>query len=259
MTWVRKDDQMPIHRKVAPLSDAAYRLNDEAICWSSRNLTDGRIAAAELSDISKRGRAKTAAELVARQLWHPADYRCDGEQCPPPGPDGWVIHDYWEYQPSRERVLADRRAAAARQKRARDRSRESRRDDDRDSPRDSRVTGGVSHGPPVPARPGPSPEGGTAPTATNGRAPESSEPPPPRCPEHIDNPTSDPCGPCGDARRARNAWEADDARRQLDARADDDAQRRRWPRCARCGLKHDPHGHCVAATDGLAQTEEQTP
>lgn len=117
MSWVRKDDQMPIHRKVAPLSDAAYRLLDEAICWSNRNLTDGAIAAAELKDISARGKPKNAAELVARRLWHMAGEECESPKCPPAGPDGWVIHDYWEYQPSREKALREKVAKAERQRR----------------------------------------------------------------------------------------------------------------------------------------------
>jgi hypothetical protein len=37
---------------------------------------------------------------------------------------------------------------------------------------------------------------------------ELEDPPPPRCPEHLDNPTGKPCGACGDARRARALWEA---------------------------------------------------
>lgn len=113
MPWVRKDDRMPWHRKVAPLSDAAYRLLDEAICWSSSNLTDGRIGAAELATISKRGKAKLAAELVSRDLWHTADMACPSEHCPPAGPDGWVIHDFWDYNPSKAEVLAERERKAA--------------------------------------------------------------------------------------------------------------------------------------------------
>lgn len=35
------------------------------------------------------------------------------------------------------------------------------------------------------------------------------EPPPPRCSRHLDNPNPGPCGGCADARRAREAWDAD--------------------------------------------------
>lgn len=32
--------------------------------------------------------------------------------------------------------------------------------------------------------------------------------PPPRCPKHLDNPTEQPCRPCGQARVAHAHWEA---------------------------------------------------
>jgi hypothetical protein len=95
MTWVRFDDQFTIHRKVSSLSDAAYRLHTEGIFWAARNLTDGRIARDELRSVS-RGKPEThAAELVKRGLWLETD-------------DGWEIHDYLSYQPSRSKVLQDR-------------------------------------------------------------------------------------------------------------------------------------------------------
>lgn len=39
---------------------------------------------------------------------------------------------------------------------------------------------------------------------------ESAEalPPPPRCAQHVDNPSPGPCGPCKDARLTRKAWDA---------------------------------------------------
>lgn len=37
--------------------------------------------------------------------------------------------------------------------------------------------------------------------------------PPPKCPQHIDDPDPPPCGPCADARRAHAAWEAERAAR----------------------------------------------
>jgi hypothetical protein len=93
MTWVRFDDQASIHRKVAPLDDATYRLWREAIEWSSRNLTDGQISLEDLPESSKRASPARASKLVARRLWHDAGYVCDSVKCPPPGHDGWVIHD----------------------------------------------------------------------------------------------------------------------------------------------------------------------
>ena len=118
MPWVRFDDQYPIHRKVDGLSDAAFRLHTSAIFWSARNLTDGFVSREDLDGVSARVRTpgRFAAECVRRGVWHDARQECLSEKCPGPvGEDGWVIHDYWEFQPSKVQVVADRQAAARRQ------------------------------------------------------------------------------------------------------------------------------------------------
>lgn len=108
MPWARLDDRFPTNRKVALLSDAAFRLYVTAICWSTENLTDGVIRTKELRVVANvRAAGRRAQELVDAGLW---------EQTP----DGWVIHDFAEYQPTAEQVREDRAAAAARQKRWRD-------------------------------------------------------------------------------------------------------------------------------------------
>jgi hypothetical protein len=111
MPWVRLDDRFPSHRKVALLTDRAFRLYVSALCWSSENLTEGRILDRELSLVARVRGAKTAAkELENARLWD----RVEG---------GWDIHDYLEYNPDRARVQAEREANAARQKAFRDRKR----------------------------------------------------------------------------------------------------------------------------------------
>lgn len=125
MPWVRLDDQLPIHRKVAGLSDAAFRLHVSAICWSARNLTDGYVSDAELGDVTARVRtpARFAYECVGQEIWHFSGEKCESEKCPASvekRTGGFVIHDYWQYQPTREQVLRDRKAAAQRQERWRE-------------------------------------------------------------------------------------------------------------------------------------------
>lgn len=123
MPWVRFDDQFPIHRKVARLSDAAFRLHVSAIFWCARNLTDGCVSEEDLDDVCARVRtpARFATELVERGVWHEAGHPCASQQCAAPvGGGGWVIHDYLDYQPSGLRVRADRSANADRQKRWRE-------------------------------------------------------------------------------------------------------------------------------------------
>lgn len=119
MPWVRFDDQYPIHRKVKPLSDSEYRFHNEAIFWCARNLTDGFVPAEDVSDVSSGRRPyKVIPSLVARGLLHEPGHTCASPQCPPPpGGDGWLLHDYWGYQPSKAKVLAERKAKADRQAR----------------------------------------------------------------------------------------------------------------------------------------------
>lgn len=116
MPWVRLDDRFPTHRKVALLSDRAFRLYVSALCWSSENLTEGHISDRELTLVARvRGTKTAATELVTAQLWERED-------------DGYVIHDFLEYNPSRARVKEDRERNSARQQAFRDRKRAARDD-----------------------------------------------------------------------------------------------------------------------------------
>ncbi|MET8113744.1 hypothetical protein [Streptomyces prasinus] len=109
MPWVKLEDRFPSHRKVALLSDRAFRLHVSAICWCAENLTDGRIADRELPLVAHiRGIKATAKQLEDAGLWD----RVEG---------GWEIHDYLDYNPSREQVTAERKKNAERQERFRQR------------------------------------------------------------------------------------------------------------------------------------------
>jgi hypothetical protein len=128
MTWARFEDHYPLHRKVRPLSDAAFRLHVSAICWCAAHLTDGHISKGDLrltSDV--RNPAKAASELVTAGLWDVAV-------------DGWYVHDYLAYNPPKEKVLARREADRVRQQRGRDTQQVSRRDTQRDTEQTSSVT-----------------------------------------------------------------------------------------------------------------------
>lgn len=129
MPWVRFDDHFPDNRKVNGLSDTAFRLHVSAIFWCARNLMDGVVPEGDLELVTARVRApaRFGTELVRRGLWHEAGTQCGSTLCPPSGPDGWVIHDYWEYQPTKVKVLAERAANAERQARWRLRQAEAER------------------------------------------------------------------------------------------------------------------------------------
>ncbi len=63
MSWVKLDDRFTEHRKVASLSDGAFRSHLEAMCFVARSLTDGKIASRVAAKIGH------ADELEAAGLW----------------------------------------------------------------------------------------------------------------------------------------------------------------------------------------------
>lgn len=80
------------NRKVAPLTDATFRLWVGAIDYSKENETDGLVAAAALSAIPRGPagggwRRAHLAELEAAGLFEPVE-------------GGWLVHDYLDYQRS---------------------------------------------------------------------------------------------------------------------------------------------------------------
>jgi hypothetical protein len=93
--WLRLDDAFVEHPKVIGLSDLAFRLHIKGLCYSSRYLTDGHVPETAVKD------SKLTKELTRSGLWAKAE-------------GGWLIHDFLEYNPSREQVLEDRRRARER-------------------------------------------------------------------------------------------------------------------------------------------------
>lgn len=104
MGWVRLDDNFADHPKVIALSDTAFRLYIEALCYSNRQLTDGFIPMAVYLKLSKND---DADYLIEAGLW------VDTE-------NGYAIRSYTEYQPSREKVEEKREQAKERLRRYRE-------------------------------------------------------------------------------------------------------------------------------------------
>ena len=102
MTWARFDDGFPGHRKIRRLTDGAYRLHTTAICHCAHDLTDGFVTPEDITEMeSIRQPEKRIAELVKADCWAVAV-------------GGWMIHDYLDYNPSREQVIAERESARER-------------------------------------------------------------------------------------------------------------------------------------------------
>lgn len=162
MVWAKIDDKYAEHPKVIAAGEDAAWINVKAILWSCRFLTDGFIPADTATALAGGKPSKATAALIERLtrgfhgrsgLWKTA-------------PGGYLIHDFLEYNPSKEAVEAERKAS--RQRQARFRERHSGRfsnggeteDSQRYDHRDNAVTNGsVTPTPsrPVPARPVPSP------------------------------------------------------------------------------------------------------
>jgi len=94
MTWIKLDDTLPNNPKILPLSNSAFRLYIEGLCYANQYLTDGFLAQA----VVKRLDGDSAhLELVDAGLWDIAD-------------GGMQIHDYCEHQTSRADVQAKKDA-----------------------------------------------------------------------------------------------------------------------------------------------------
>lgn len=95
MTYLRLDDNMPEHPKVAKLSDRAFRVHLRGLAYSSRMLSNGKVPVAVANAWGRAG----VRELLSRELWYPA-----GED--------YEIHDYLDWNPTRDQVQSIREARA---------------------------------------------------------------------------------------------------------------------------------------------------
>lgn len=113
MGWVRLDDNFADHPKVIALSDSAFRLYIEALCYSNRQLTDGFIPMAVYLKLS---RDDEADYLIDAGLWESSHETITGSSVT----NGYAIRSYTEYQPTREKVEEKREQAKERLRRYRE-------------------------------------------------------------------------------------------------------------------------------------------
>lgn len=104
MAYLQIDDGMAEHEKVEALTPAQFMAHFRAMCWSARRATDGHIPAHMLDGL--RMTRKVADRLVEVGLWE-----TNG--------NGWVIHDWLEFNPPRDPEERKRWMAARRQRRRR--------------------------------------------------------------------------------------------------------------------------------------------
>lgn len=134
MSWFRIDDNFDNHPKVLAIPRGAARLRavglwTEVGTWCARQLTDGLFPPSMVDE--KGGSRADLRWLLQVDLWHALGQGCGTETCPAGVPGQHRMHDYLDWNPSREKVQAERTAAADRQRRARDRARQTRTSRDR--------------------------------------------------------------------------------------------------------------------------------
>ena len=121
MSWIKLDDGWLDHPKIRAMGPVARSLWLGALSWSCEQLTDGFIPTHMLAYVGVKGDVPHAeiqaclSRLVALGAWHEHgrgdECRCcqrpDDAPLPADG-EGWVIHDFIQYQRKRSVVLAER-------------------------------------------------------------------------------------------------------------------------------------------------------
>jgi len=107
MPWAKLDDQFFFNRKVTQCDGYARSFHVAGIVYCSGQLTDGFVPKAAVTlvfgmtgfDFDKQMLEQVLEQLLDTGLWE----RCNG---------GYQIHDYLEYNPTREEAIATRDARA---------------------------------------------------------------------------------------------------------------------------------------------------
>ena len=108
MAWIKIDDSFPDHPKVVGLSDKAFRVHINGLCYCGKYLTDGKVPMKIAARFSEEDMA-VIAELSMAGLWI--------EDLPN---NGFIIHDYLTHQTSKDQVEQKRANLRERQKRYRE-------------------------------------------------------------------------------------------------------------------------------------------
>ena len=104
MSWVKLDDNFFTHPKVVAVGAEASGLYVWALAYCSRHLTDGRVPRGWVQQAVGRRTTKLAELLVEQGLWEENG-------------TGWLVHDYLDYQPTRDAILAKRQRDSERKAR----------------------------------------------------------------------------------------------------------------------------------------------
>lgn len=234
MTWFKVDDKLHSHskiRKVLADAPAALALWTVAGSWSADNLSDGFVPDHQLPWLMPSGAEDMARQLVTARLWR----RVRG---------GYQFHEWasdadgTKRNPTRAEVEGQRKVKAeagrkgglAKAKAAATSANSPSTVLSNSQARSPASASGVLK---PPTRPDPTLKTRGA-DLSDPLTPPAPEPPPPRCPKHITEPTDEPCRACGDARRKLADWSEAVRHReaqQREAAEAEDRQLRQLPPC----------------------------
>jgi hypothetical protein len=113
MPWAKIDDDLHGHPKVLSAGLEAMGLWVLAISWTAHYLTDGFIPDEQIARLGAT--QELAQRLVSAGMWEQVD-------------GGYQIHDYLEYNPTGDKVRAEREAAKERMRNLRNRQGEEQED-----------------------------------------------------------------------------------------------------------------------------------
>lgn len=105
MSWVKLDDSFDGHKKVRRAGLEATGLHARALSHAGKEMEGGHIDPEWVEERAGKRGLKLAEKLVQVGLWEPNG-------------NGWVIHDYLDYNPTREEWEAERAKRSAAGKRA---------------------------------------------------------------------------------------------------------------------------------------------
>ncbi len=113
MPYLNLDDSYPDHPKIEGLTDAAYRLHGSAMFYAARFRLDGYLTAGQLR-ARLRWSQRTEAELVDGFLMHKPGDPCPSRHCPADDGRRYRLHDFFQWNKSRDWWDEEREKAAKR-------------------------------------------------------------------------------------------------------------------------------------------------
>lgn len=102
MTWTKLTEDFPQHPKIVAAGEWAELIHIHALIYCNRFLTDGFVPTEVVPTLTRiRSHVEPSVKaLIKLGIWMPVE-------------GGFVIHDFLEYQPSKAKVLAERKRKAS--------------------------------------------------------------------------------------------------------------------------------------------------